>query len=156
MKLTNIQEEYLKVIYLTEKNNEKVRVTDIATKLGKTKPTVNYAINALKEIGLIEYEAYGEVKLTKEGEDTAKKILEAYDIVYLFLNGLLELSKEKAEQEAQKMEAVLEDETINKLAVYTHKMLGLNSLECGYDINNKRCIGCVRRTVKGEKKDINE
>ena len=41
----------------------------------------------LKENGYIEYETYGPIKLTKEGENLAKKILEAYDIVYLFLTG---------------------------------------------------------------------
>ena len=56
MKLTNSQEEYLKTIYLLEKNNKKVRVTDIAKKLKITKPSVNKGINVLKEIGLVNYE----------------------------------------------------------------------------------------------------
>ena len=35
MKLTNSQEEYLKTIYILEKSNGKIRVTDIAKKLKK-------------------------------------------------------------------------------------------------------------------------
>ena len=64
MKLTGSQEEYLKTIYLLEKNNEKVRVTDIANKLKITKPSVNKGINTLKEVGLVNYKAYGSISLT--------------------------------------------------------------------------------------------
>ena len=65
MKLTNSQEEYLKTIYILEKNKQKVRVTDIADKLKITKPSVNKAINLLKDNGVINYQAYGEITLTK-------------------------------------------------------------------------------------------
>ena len=145
MNLTNIQEEYLKTIYLLKKDLKKARITDIAQKLNKTKPTVNYAINNLKEEGYINYETYGDITLTAKGEKQAKKILEAYDIVYLFLHEILKLEDKKAEEEAIKMKAVLEDETLNKLAIYAHKTLGLYELDCGYDINKERCINCLRR-----------
>ncbi len=153
MKISNVQEEYLKTIYLFEKNDKKVRVTDIAKELNKTKPTVNYAMNSLKEAGLINYEVYGNISLTKSGKMLAIKILEAYDIVYLFLNEILKLDKKEAEIEAEKMKQSLSDETLNKLAVYVHKTLGLYSLDCGYNIKNYRCIKCLRRTKikEGEK-----
>lgn len=145
MNLTGVQEEYLKTIYTLRKTEKSVRVTDIAKKLNKTKPTVNYAINNLKTEGLINYEAYGDITLTNEGEYEAQKILEAYDIMYIFLSEIIGLDKKKAEQEATKVKATLEAATLNKIAVYTHKTLGLYSLECGYDINNKKCLSCIRR-----------
>lgn len=151
MNLTNVQKEYLKTIYLLEKSEKEVRVTDIANKLNKTKPTVNYAINTLKEEGLINYEVYGSISLTDLGKKAAVKVLEAYDIVYLFLTEILEMDKQEAEQEANTIKTTLKDETINKLARYTNKTLGLISLECGYDINNERCLKCSRR----ERKSIN-
>ena len=145
MKLTGTQEEYLKTIYTLKKTENLVRVTDIAKKLNKTKPTVNYAINNLKTEGLINYEIYGDITLTQEGEQEAQKILEAYDIMYLFLKEIIGLDDKNAEQEATKVKATLEYETLNKIAIYTHKTLGLYSLECGYDINNKKCLTCLRR-----------
>ena len=145
MKLSNVQEEYLKTIYMLEKDQKKVRITDIATKLNKTKSTVNYAINSLKSEGLINYEVYGDISLTKCGKMMAIKLLEAYDIVFLFLKEILNLDEKEAEQEAIKMKATLSDETLNKLAVYVHKTLGLHSLECGYNIGNYKCIVCPRR-----------
>lgn len=152
MKLTKMQEEYLKTIYLLQNEGKGARVTDIARILNKTKPTVNYAITNLKDLGLVNYEIYGAISLTDKGISYAKKILEAYDIVYLFLNGILEVEPDKAEIEASKIKATIDDETLNKLAVYTHKTLGLYSLECGYDINNERCINCLRRK---ERKVVN-
>ena len=147
MKLTKTQEEYLKTIYLLKKEDKKARVTDIANTLNKTKPTVNYAISNLKETGLINYKTYGDISLTEKGIAYAKKILEAYDIVYLFLNGILEINPEKAEEEASKIKASVDDDTLNSLAKYTHKTLGLYSLECGYDINKEKCRSCERRKI---------
>lgn len=147
MKLTDVQEEYLKTIYMLENTEKVARVTDIAQKLNKTKSTVNYSIKNLKEEGLIDYETYGEIALTEEGKKIAQKILEAYDIVYLFLTEILQVDGEKAEKEASKIKATLNDETLNKLAIYTHKTLGLHSLECGYDINNEKCLKCARRKL---------
>lgn len=138
-------EEYVKNMYILKKQNGNIRVTDIANKMSCTKPSVNKAINNLKENGMVNYESYGTIELTKEGEDLAKKILEAYDIVYLFLKEVLGLEKEEAEQEAEKIKTAISDSTINKLAKYLHKELDLNSLDCDYDINKEKCRSCARR-----------
>ena len=145
MKLTSIQEEYLKTIYTLQKTEKNVRITDIANKLNKTKQTVNYAVNNLKTEGLINYELYGSITLTEEGVLKAQKTLEAYDIMYIFFSEILKLDEKKAEQEASKIKATLDDETLNKIAIYTNKTLGLYSLECGYDINKNKCRSCLRR-----------
>ena len=84
-------EEYLKTMYILQKQNGKIRVTDVANKMNCTKPSVSKAICNLKDNGMLEYESYGEIKLTKQGENLAKKILEAYDIVFLFLKEVLNL-----------------------------------------------------------------
>lgn len=141
-------EQYLKTMYILKKQNGNIRVTDVAKKMNCTKPSVNKAIHNLKDNNLLNYESYGAIELTEEGENLAKKILEAYDIVYLFLKEVLGLDSEKAEVEAEKIKLAITDETINKLAKYVHKTLGLNSLDCGYDINKEKCRCCVRRTNK--------
>ena len=138
-------EEYVKNMYILKKQNGNIRVTDIANKMNCTKPSVNKAINNLKDNGIVNYESYGTIELTKEGEELAKKILETYDIVYLFLKEVLNLSQEEAEQEAEKIKMVINDNTVNELAKYVHKELGLNNLDCGYDINRERCRECARR-----------
>jgi len=61
-------EEYIKNMYILEKQNGNIRVTDIANKMNCTKPSVNKAINNLKDNGMVNYESYGTIELTKEGE----------------------------------------------------------------------------------------
>ena len=138
-------EEYLRTMYVLKKQNGNIRVTDIAKKMNCSKPSVNKAINNLKEHKLITYETYGTIEITEQGENLAKKILESYDIVYLFLKEVLNLDKEQAEKEAEKMKSAIEDETINRLAKYVHKVLDLENLDCDYDVNKERCRECKRR-----------
>lgn len=139
-------EEYLKTMYILQKKNGNIRVTDIAEEMNCSKPSVNKAINNLKENKLINYESYGKIELTSEGINLAKKILETYDIVFLFLKDVLGIEPEKAEQEAEKLKLSMEDQTINKLAKYVHEVLGLGSLNCNYDVNQEKCRSCIRRT----------
>lgn len=144
--ISKSSEEYIKNMYILRKQNGKIRVTDIAKKMKCSKPSVNKAINILKEEKLINYETYGTIELTKQGENLAKKILEAYDITYLFMKDVLNLDEEEAKSEAEKIKSTISDNTINKLAKYVHNVLGLKSLNCNYDINNEQCRSCIKRT----------
>ena len=144
--ISKSSEEYIKNMYILRKQNGKIRVTDIAKKMKCSKPSVNKAINILKEEKLINYETYGTIELTKQGENLAKKILEAYDITYLFMKDVLNLDEEEAKSEAEKIKSTISDNTINKLAKYVHNALGLKSLNCNYDINNEQCRSCIKRT----------
>ena len=150
MNLTNSQEEYLKVIYLLKNAGDDVKVTSIANKMKITKASVNNAINNLKEEGLINYEPYGQIDLTDEGNSMALKIIEAYDIVKLFLRDIIEADNKNIDNEAKKIKTILSDDTLNKLAIYTNKVLGLNDIKC-YNIANEKCIKCAKRKVS---KDI--
>lgn len=138
-------EEYIKTMYILKQQNGNVRVTDIANKMNCTKPSVNKALHSLKNNNLVNYETYGTIELTKEGENLARKIIETYDIVYLFLKDVLNLEEKQAENEAEKVKSVIEDNTVNKLAKYVHKTLALNDLSCDYDINKEKCRSCARR-----------
>ena len=121
-------EEYIKTMYILKKQNGYVRVTDVANKMNCTKPSVNKALYNLKDNGLVNYESYGTIELTQKGEDLAKKILEAYDIVYVFLKEVLNLNEEDAKSEAEKIKMTISDNTINQLAKYVHNSLGLTNL----------------------------
>ncbi len=145
--ITKSLEEYLKNMYILSIQNGDIRVTDIAKKMNCTKPSVNKALNNLKDNNLINYETYGKIELTEEGENIAKKILEAYDIVFVFLRDVLELSEEEAKKDADKIKNSVSDNTLNKLAKYVHKVLNFNNLDCGYDINKEKCRACARRKI---------
>jgi len=146
--ISKSQEEYLKTMYILQKQNGDIRVTDIANKMECTKPSVNKVLKNLKDNKLINYETYGKIELTDEGIKLSKKILEAYDIVYVFFKDVLNLENENAKKEAEKVKSVLSDGAINKLAKYVHKALDLNDLSCDYDINNERCRTCERISLR--------
>lgn len=152
MKLTNSQEEYLKTIYILEKTEKQIRVTDIAIKLNITKPSVNRAIKNLKEIKLINYEAYGNITLTTEGRNLAKSILKRQDILKMFFTEVLEIDEKQAEEEAKAMKHALSKETEQKLDIYIAKILNLGDLDCGYDASSEKCKSCVKVTAKNRLK----
>ena len=143
--ISKSQEDYLKAMYVLKMKNGEIRVTDIAEHLGISKPSVTKAINNLKEIGLVNNKTYGKIEFTEEGVDIAKKVLEAYDISYVFLKEVLGLNEENAKKEAEKLKLTMEDSTLNSLAKYVHKVLNLSELNCNYDITQDRCRNCKRR-----------
>ncbi len=65
------------------------------------------------------------------------------------------MNEEKAKLEADKIKLAMNDDTINSLAKFVHKELGLYSLDCDYDINKEKCIECARRT-KSRKERVKE
>ena len=146
-------EEYLKTIYVLKKQGQDIKVTTIANRMNCTKPSVNKAIKNLKVNEMLEYEAYGEIRLTNKGEALAKKVLEAYDIVYVFLTEILEIPKEEAKEEAIRLKAVMNDNTLNMLTKYVYKILGVYNLNCNYDINEEKCRCCNRKILNFKREE---
>ncbi len=142
-------EEYLKVMYILKKQNGDIRVTDVANKMDCSKASVNKSINSLKENGLVNYETYGDIELTRDGEMLAKKILEAYDVMYVFLKDVIGIDESLAAEDAEKIKSALSDTSVNEIAKYIHKVLDLNDLDCNYDINNEKCRSCARKSFRG-------
>ena len=64
------------------------------------------------------------------------------------------MEDEESKIEAEKIKLAMSDNTINSLAKFVHKDLGLYSLDCNYDINKEKCIECVRRTKSKKRKDL--
>lgn len=153
MKLTFSQEEYLKTIYIIKNTEKQIRVTDIAKKLGYSKPSVNRALNNLAMEGLINYQAYKDIELTKEGEALAKNIIKRNDILKIFLTEILEIDESIAEIEATSMKHAISENTITKLEKYINKILDLGDLDCGYDKDSEKCRTCVKISAKRRLKD---
>ena len=152
MKLTNSQEEYIKTIYILSETEKEIRVTDIAKRLGITKPSVNRAIKNLKDLNLLNYQTYGEIKLTKEGEIQAQEILKKEDIVKIFLNKILDIEEKQAEKEAKAMKHAISPETEEKLEKFINKVLNLGDLDCDYDETSEKCKNCIKITAKNRLK----
>lgn len=120
-KMTSSLEDYLEAVFVLSNMKGSVRVTDIAEYLGVSKPSVNRAINTLKESGFLEHIAYGQIVITPEGESYAANVLHRHKLIKQFLIDKLGVSEKRAEEDACKMEHVMSAETIEKLYEYLER-----------------------------------
>ena len=151
--ITSSLEEYLKTIYILKNTEGQVRVTDISKRLNCSKPSVNRALNCLKDEGLILYETYKEIDITDEGIALAKSAIKRYDILKLFFVEILGVDEKIAEDEATKMKHSISEDTVSKLEKYIIKVLGLDELNCNFDLTRNTCQNCVK--VKSKASNIN-
>jgi Mn-dependent DtxR family transcriptional regulator len=114
-RLSSSLEDYLKEIYMLHQDSEEVRVTDIAKDLGISKPSVNRAMNTLKEMNLLEHEHYGTITLTQDGMAKAKNIFDTYKVLYKFLTEVLGVDEATASEEADLMEHTIGKSTRKKI-----------------------------------------
>ncbi|MDR1948344.1 MAG: metal-dependent transcriptional regulator [Spirochaetaceae bacterium] len=112
--MTQSLEDYLEMVsFLTDEGE--VRVTDIASRLGVSKPSVLTALKVLEEQGLLEHERYRSVTLTRKGAAQAAEIRGRHNFLTSFLQDVVGVNAETAEQDACKMEHVLSEETLKKM-----------------------------------------
>ena len=114
MTMTQSLEDYLEMVSFLSDDGE-VRVTDIASRLGVSKPSVLTALRTLEEQGLLEHERYRRVNLTREGVRQAADIRERHSTLTTFLQDIIGVSAETAEKDACKMEHLLSEETLKKI-----------------------------------------
>lgn len=114
-------EDYLERIFMLQNENKSVRVTDIAEALKISKPSVNRAINTLKEEGYISHEHYGTILLTDSGLEIAQSIFETHKLLKKFLTEFLGVEENIANEEACFMEHAISKGTKKKLQKYMIK-----------------------------------
>jgi DtxR family Mn-dependent transcriptional regulator len=113
--LTSVMEDYLETIYELNKNKKTVRVKDIAKNLSVKMPTVTSMLRTLKDRGLVDYEKYEYVELTRNGADIGREISNRHKVLLKFLTEVLKIDFETADQDACKMEHALSAETLDSL-----------------------------------------
>lgn len=111
-------EDYLEAIYVLNKKNAEVRITDVARELDISKPSVNRAINTLKNQGLVDHEHYGDLRLTEKGLKIACDVAERHKTLKTFLTEKLGVSDEIAEREACLIEHNISADTMDKLRIF--------------------------------------
>lgn len=109
-------EDYLEVILDIEKEKGVVRSIEIARRLSVSRASVSKALTVLREAGLVEPSYYGDVVLTEAGHARAAAVRRRHDLLYTYLTRLLGVSHENAAQDACRMEHVVSDELIERIA----------------------------------------
>lgn len=125
--LTKSSEDYLEAIYELSISGATtaVRSVDIAEKLGVSRPSVNNALNILKKERMVVQEPYGAVSLTCQGELYGQSIYDRHMTLFNFLNKVLGVDAEVAEEEACEIEHTISEETIRRWREFTKKQLEL-------------------------------
>ena len=122
-KLSENLEDYLEAIASLEAKHGTARPTDIAKAMSVKKPSVTAALNVLAERGLVEYEKYKPVTLTKEGRAVADSVRRKHELLSSFFTDVLGVNASSADMAACKMEHALEDGIMRKLIKFL-KTLG--------------------------------
>jgi DtxR family transcriptional regulator, Mn-dependent transcriptional regulator len=114
--VTASMEDYLEAIFeLTEDlGSREVRVTDIARKLGVTRPSVVGMLKHLLEHGLADHDRYGGVRLKPAGLKIARETFNRHQVLQKFLEEVLGLDAEVAERDACRMEHTLSPQTLER------------------------------------------
>ena len=119
--MTSSLEDYLEAVFVLSEQKDSIRVTDIASFLGVSKPSVNRAVNTLTQNGFLEHVTYGDIIITPEGESYAANVLRRHKLIKQFLIKTLGVDEENAENDACKMEHVMSPVTIDKLYEYLER-----------------------------------
>jgi len=114
--MTESLEMYLETISLLYDKMRIARVTDIASELGVSKPSVHAALHELERRGLIQHEHYGEVFLSPAGKEASAAIRRRHGLLTAFLRKVVGVSPQIAEQDACRIEHYLSEETMRRIA----------------------------------------
>jgi DtxR family transcriptional regulator, Mn-dependent transcriptional regulator len=114
---TSTVEDYLKQILLEEQGRGEKRVPTgrLAQALAVTPGTVTAMVKALSESGLVDYEAYGGVRLTKAGRQLALHVLRRHRLIELFLVRIMGMDWSEVHGEADRLEHAVSDRLIERI-----------------------------------------
>jgi DtxR family Mn-dependent transcriptional regulator len=111
-------EDYLETILELEKTNKVARSKEIAEKLGVMRGSVTGALKSLSEKKLINYEPYSYITLTPEGKTLATEIARKHTVIKDFLQNVLLLDDERAENNACRMEHAMDRTAVERLVQF--------------------------------------
>lgn len=115
--LTKAMEQYLESIYELQQEHGSASVTDIAEMRGVKAPSVTYVLQKLKKLGLVNYERYRSVSLTKKGEAVAEKLDRAHKTIKWFFC-MIGIQDEVADADACEFEHIANPETVERLTQF--------------------------------------
>src|SRR4051812_33993924 len=112
-------ENYLKTIYLAQTaargRDALVPMGQLASTLGVVPGTATTMVKTLAESGLVRYEPYMGVRLTRAGEKLASLVLRRHRLVELFLVKVLGMSWAEVHDEAELLEHAVSERLIDRI-----------------------------------------
>jgi DtxR family transcriptional regulator, Mn-dependent transcriptional regulator len=111
-------ENYLKAIYLGTSGRPEERLLAmgrLASALGVAPGTATTMVKTLAESGLVEYEPYAGVRLTRAGERLAALVLRRHRLIELFLVQVMGLQWDEVHEDAEQLEHVVSERLVDRM-----------------------------------------
>lgn len=109
-------EDYLETILRLQKQMEQVRSIDVAHALDYSKPSVSRAMKILSEKGLIYMDGKKYIHLTDLGLAKAENVARRHRLIQAALIEIFGVAPDVAEEDACRVEHIVSEETIEKIA----------------------------------------
>ena len=147
--VSEITEQYLKVLYNLTEDGGAAKTTEIAKKLGVAPSSVTQMIHKLSEQGYVAHEPYRGTVLRPRGKRIAKRMARRHRLSERFLSDVMGVNDSKSHEQACKMEHALSQEAEDALC----RMLnhpdrcphGRKIPKCGRAIDCEECVGETTR-----------
>ncbi len=115
VKLSASLEDYLEAIFHLVEQKHVARSRDISQRLDVSRSSVTGAVQSLAEKGLVNYEPYEAITLTRRGKALATDIVRRHEALRDFLVKVLSIDAVKADQAACRMEHAVPSPVLERL-----------------------------------------
>ena len=119
--LTSSMEDYLEMIFRMLKNQDVVRIHELAARLHVKPSSASKMVNNLRCLGLVDFEKYGYIKLTVKGLAVGEYLIYRHDVLNKLLC-LINNSDDETEQ-VEKIEHFLNEKTIRNIEKHLNEYL---------------------------------
>ena len=123
VKLHKSGEDYLEAILIQQNRNGCVRSVDVADFLGVSQASVCRAIRLLQEGGFVNMDREKLLRLTKAGQEVARRIYERHCVLTEILVAL-GIDADTAEEDACRIEHDLSADSFEKIKEFWQKRMG--------------------------------
>lgn len=115
--ITKKEEDYLKgLLHLKWKTKEgRIGTNQLADIVGVAPATANSMLKKLRDKTWVDYEKYGAISLTPEGQDIALQLIRKHRLWETFLYNTLDFSWDEVHEVAEQLEHIRSDKLIEKL-----------------------------------------
>lgn len=113
-------EDYLEMIYRHARKGKYMRVNQLASLLNVRPPSASKMTAKLRDSGMIQFEPYGIIQLTKRGEEIGAYLLHRHEVLHrLFCK--ITCSENELEL-VEKIEHAFDMQMIEKIELFLHSL----------------------------------
>ena len=111
--ISHTMEDYLEMIYRHVSNGDYIRVKQLATLLNVQPPSASKMASKLRKSGMVLFEPYGIIRLTKEGKKTGAYLFRRHEVLHrLFCH----INQSESDLElVERIEHFIDDRTIENI-----------------------------------------